>query len=78
MVAGRVDLNHVAADDLEAGEALHELLRLAACEASDLRRSDDGGVRQAFRVRQTHEGAHAREARGLERVGGSSRSHSAC
>jgi hypothetical protein len=33
VVAGRVDLNHVAADDLEA---LHGLLRLATREASDL------------------------------------------
>ena len=40
MVAGRVDLNHVAADDLEpAGEAPREFLGLAAGEASYLRRA---------------------------------------
>ena len=44
MVAGRVDLNHVAADDLEAGEAPHELLRLATREAPDLRRPCPGLV----------------------------------
>src|SRR5215207_3891820 len=37
MVVGGVDFNHVAADDLEAGEAPHELLRLATREAPDLR-----------------------------------------
>ncbi|HYZ06030.1 MAG TPA: hypothetical protein VE691_13215 [Rubrobacter sp.] len=34
----RVDLHNVAADNLEVGEAPHELLRPAAGEAPDLRR----------------------------------------
>jgi hypothetical protein len=36
MVVGGVDLYNVAADDLEVGEAPHELLRLAAGEDPDL------------------------------------------
>src|SRR5829696_1838636 len=45
VVVGGVDLYHVAADDLEAGEATHELLRLAAGEAPDLRRPRPWRVR---------------------------------
>jgi hypothetical protein len=41
----RVDLHDVAADHVEAGEASHELLRLAAGEASDLWCTRPGRVR---------------------------------
>ena len=34
VVVGGIDLDHVAADDPEAGEAPYELLRLAARKAS--------------------------------------------
>src|SRR5215211_7866862 len=44
VVVGGIDLNHVATDDLKAGETPHELLRLAACEAPDLRRPRPRGV----------------------------------
>src|SRR5215211_4980434 len=50
MVVGGVDLNHVAADDLEAGEAPHEHLRLATREAPDLWRPCPGRIRGVYEV----------------------------
>src|SRR5215203_6246927 len=46
----RVNLHHVAPDDVQAREAAHKLLRLAAGEAPDLRCSGTGRERRVHEV----------------------------
>ncbi|CAA9425018.1 hypothetical protein AVDCRST_MAG82-1704 [uncultured Rubrobacteraceae bacterium] len=67
MVVGRVDLRHVAADDLEACKAPHQLLRLAACEVPYLRRAR---CSRRIKVRTFKKRGVSNESPGPQRLNG--------